>query len=72
MSCNSEQPEVDGDILAVGCQALTTEGVCKDVIQGLLLQRVDRELNKILSASNRTHSPAEDQEGARDSHHVHR
>ncbi|XP_075843193.1 protein Niban 3 isoform X6 [Microtus pennsylvanicus] len=64
VSYNSEQPEVDGDILAVGSQALTTEGVCRDVIQGLLLQRVDRELNKILGASDRTRSPAEDQERA--------
>ncbi|XP_049983675.1 protein Niban 3 isoform X6 [Alexandromys fortis] len=67
-----EQPEVDGDILAVGSQALTTEGVCRDVIQGLLLQRVDRELNKILGASDRTRSPAEDQERARDGHHFYR
>ncbi|XP_026633515.1 niban-like protein 2 [Microtus ochrogaster] len=72
VSYNSEQPEVDGDILAVGSQALTTEGVCRDVIQGLLLQRVDRELNKILGASDRTCSPAEDQERARDGHHFHR
>ncbi|XP_057608670.1 protein Niban 3 [Chionomys nivalis] len=64
VSCNSEQPEVDGDILAMGSQALTTEGVCRDVIQGLLLQRVDKELNKILGASDRTRSRAEDQEGA--------
>ncbi|KAK7805128.1 hypothetical protein U0070_004254 [Myodes glareolus] len=42
VSCNLEQPEVDGDILTMGCQVLTTEGVCRDVIQGLLLQRVDR------------------------------
>lgn len=33
---------MDGDILAMGCQVLTTEGVCRDVIQGLLLQRIDR------------------------------
>lgn len=33
---------MDGDILAIGCQVLTTEGVCRDVIQGLLLQRIDR------------------------------
>ncbi|XP_049983673.1 protein Niban 3 isoform X4 [Alexandromys fortis] len=72
VSYNSEQPEVDGDILAVGSQALTTEGVCRDVIQGLLLQRVDRELNKILGASDRTRSPAEDQERARDGHHFYR
>lgn len=33
---------MDGDILAMGCQVLTTEGVYRDVIQGLLLQRIDR------------------------------
>ncbi|ERE89025.1 procollagen galactosyltransferase 1 [Cricetulus griseus] len=47
VSYNLEQPEVDGDILA-------TEGVCRDVIQGLLLQRIDGELKKILGACNRT------------------
>lgn len=26
----------------MGCQVLTTEGVYRDVIQGLLLQRIDR------------------------------
>lgn len=33
---------MDGDILAMGCQVLTTDGVYRDVIQGLLLQRIDR------------------------------
>lgn len=33
---------MDGDVLAEGSQVLTTEGVCRDVIQGLLLQRIDR------------------------------
>ncbi|XP_055474721.1 protein Niban 3 isoform X1 [Psammomys obesus] len=70
VSCNLEQSEVDGDILAVGSQVLTTEGVCRDVIQGLLLQRIDREVKQILSASDRSCSPADfsapqwDQEGA--------
>ncbi|XP_052018683.1 protein Niban 3 isoform X3 [Apodemus sylvaticus] len=41
-SCNLEAPEADGDILAVGWQVLTTEGVYRDVVQGLLLQRIDR------------------------------
>nr|XP_021493785.1 niban-like protein 2 isoform X4 [Meriones unguiculatus] len=65
-----EQSEVDGDILAVGSQVLTTEGVCRDVIQGLLLQRIDREVKQILSASDRSCSPADfsapqwDQKGA--------
>ncbi|KAL1773003.1 niban 2 [Sigmodon hispidus] len=54
-----EYSEVDGDILVVGCQVLTTEGVCKDVIQSLLLQRIDRELKKIFSASDRISSPAD-------------
>ncbi|XP_021078758.1 protein Niban 3 isoform X2 [Mesocricetus auratus] len=49
-----EQPEVDGDIPAMGCQVLTTEGVCRDVIRGLLLQRIDGELRKIPGAWDRT------------------
>ncbi|XP_028640659.1 niban-like protein 2 isoform X2 [Grammomys surdaster] len=53
MRCNLEPLEVDGDILATGCQVLTTEGVYRDVIQGLLLQRIDRELKKVLGASGR-------------------
>ncbi|XP_076770546.1 protein Niban 3 isoform X3 [Arvicanthis niloticus] len=42
MRHNLEPLEVDGDILAMGCQVLTTEGVYRDVIQGLLLQRIDK------------------------------
>ncbi|NP_001094378.1 protein Niban 3 [Rattus norvegicus] len=70
MRCNLETPEADGDILAVGCQVLTTEGVYRDVIQGLLLQRIDRELEKVLGAGDRARAPADcsvaqwDQEGA--------
>lgn len=50
---------MDGDILAMGWQVLTTEGVYRDVIQGLLLQRIDRELKKILGASDRACSLAD-------------
>ncbi|XP_031196109.1 protein Niban 3 isoform X3 [Mastomys coucha] len=53
MRCNLEPPEVDGDILAMGWQVLTTEGVYKDVIQGILLQRIDRELKNVLGARDR-------------------
>lgn len=54
----------------MGCQVLTTEGVYRDVIQGLLLQRIDRELEKVLGAGDRARAPADcsvaqwDQEGA--------
>ncbi|XP_052018689.1 protein Niban 3 isoform X8 [Apodemus sylvaticus] len=58
-SCNLEAPEADGDILAVGWQVLTTEGVYRDVVQGLLLQRIDRELKNVLGASDRTCSLAD-------------
>ncbi|XP_021075338.1 niban-like protein 2 [Mus pahari] len=70
LRCNLEPPEVDGDILAMGWQVLTTEGVYRDVIQGLLLQRIDRELKKVLGAGDRACCPADypvaqwDQEGA--------
>ncbi|XP_051034100.1 protein Niban 3 isoform X2 [Phodopus roborovskii] len=59
VSCNLEQPEVDGDTLAMDCQVLTTEGVYRDVIQGSLLQRIDGELKRILGASNRACTPAD-------------
>lgn len=37
-----ELPEFEGDVLAVGSPALTTEGIYRDVVQGVLLQRIDR------------------------------
>ncbi|KAM5231977.1 protein Niban 3 isoform 8-T8 [Hipposideros larvatus] len=47
-----ELPEFEGDVLAVGSPALTIEGIYEDVIQGVLLQRIDRELKKALGASD--------------------
>uniref|UniRef100_A0A2K6U0L0 Niban apoptosis regulator 3 n=1 Tax=Saimiri boliviensis boliviensis TaxID=39432 RepID=A0A2K6U0L0_SAIBB len=51
-SCRKELREFEGDVLAVGSQALTTEGIYEDVIRGCLLQRIDRELKKALGASD--------------------
>lgn len=50
-SCKAELPEFEGDVLAVGSPALTIEGIYEDVIRGILLQRIDGELKKALSAS---------------------
>ncbi|XP_054573257.1 protein Niban 3 isoform X1 [Eptesicus fuscus] len=44
--------EFEGDVLAVGSPALTIEGIYEDVIRGVLLQRIDGELKKALSASD--------------------
>ncbi|KAL2763351.1 protein Niban 3 isoform b, partial [Daubentonia madagascariensis] len=51
-SCKKELPGFEGDVLAVGSQALTTEGIYEDVIRGVLLQRINRELRKALGASD--------------------
>ncbi|XP_017499990.3 protein Niban 3 isoform X9 [Manis javanica] len=51
-SCKMELPEFEGDVLAVGSPALTTEGIYRDVVQGVLLQRIDRELENALGASD--------------------
>uniref|UniRef100_A0A2K6F3T5 Niban apoptosis regulator 3 n=1 Tax=Propithecus coquereli TaxID=379532 RepID=A0A2K6F3T5_PROCO len=51
-SCKKELPEFEGDVLAVGSQALTIEGIYEDVIRGVLLQRINRELRKALGASD--------------------
>uniref|UniRef100_A0A8C9IQ86 Niban apoptosis regulator 3 n=1 Tax=Piliocolobus tephrosceles TaxID=591936 RepID=A0A8C9IQ86_9PRIM len=47
-----ELPEFEGDVLAMGSQALTTEGIYEDVIRGCLLQRIDQELKKTLGAND--------------------
>ncbi|XP_057565340.1 protein Niban 3 isoform X2 [Hippopotamus amphibius kiboko] len=47
-----ELPEFEGDVLAVGSPALTMEGIYEDVIRGVLLQRINRELKNALGASN--------------------
>ncbi|KAF3829285.1 hypothetical protein GH733_003549 [Mirounga leonina] len=51
-SCKVELLEFEGDVLAVGSPALTIEGISKDIVQGVLLQRIDRELKKALGASD--------------------
>ncbi|KAK2495058.1 hypothetical protein MC885_004185 [Smutsia gigantea] len=51
-SCKAELPEFEGDVLALGSPALTTEGIYRDVVQEVLLQRIDRELEKALGASD--------------------
>lgn len=33
--------EFEGDVLAVGSPALTIEGIYKDIVQGVLLQKID-------------------------------
>ncbi|XP_007943531.1 protein Niban 3 [Orycteropus afer afer] len=55
--CKRELPEDEGDILA-GCgQALTVEGIYEDVVRGVLLQRIDRELKKALGVSDMACTP---------------
>ncbi|XP_063472408.1 protein Niban 3 isoform X6 [Symphalangus syndactylus] len=51
-SCKKELPEFEGDVLAAGSQALTTEGIYEDVIRGCLLHRIDQELKKTLGAND--------------------
>uniref|UniRef100_A0A8C6QMC3 Niban apoptosis regulator 3 n=1 Tax=Nannospalax galili TaxID=1026970 RepID=A0A8C6QMC3_NANGA len=69
LSEKSEQPEMDGDLLALGCPVLTSEGIYGDVIKDFLLQKIDRELKEALGASDRACTMADflalwDQEGA--------
>lgn len=65
-----ELPELEGDILVAGSQALTTMGILEDVVCGVLLQRIDRELQEALGASDMScalagrSQPAWDQEAA--------
>ncbi|XP_022353712.1 niban-like protein 2 isoform X3 [Enhydra lutris kenyoni] len=40
-SCTAELLEFEGDVLAVGSPALTVKGIYKDIVQGVLLQRID-------------------------------
>ncbi|XP_032723507.1 protein Niban 3 isoform X2 [Lontra canadensis] len=40
-SCTVELLEFEGDVLAVGSPALTVKGIYKDMVQGVLLQRID-------------------------------
>ncbi|EFB19100.1 hypothetical protein PANDA_000527, partial [Ailuropoda melanoleuca] len=39
--CKVELLEFEGDVLAVGSPALTIEGIYKDIVQGVLLQKID-------------------------------
>ncbi|XP_027627102.1 niban-like protein 2 isoform X3 [Tupaia chinensis] len=63
-------PELEHEVLAVGSQALTPEGLYEDVIRGVLLQRIDGELKKTLGANHVPRTLAgcseapRDQEGA--------
>ncbi|XP_034513925.1 protein Niban 3 isoform X5 [Ailuropoda melanoleuca] len=50
--CKVELLEFEGDVLAVGSPALTIEGIYKDIVQGVLLQKIDGELKKTLGASD--------------------
>uniref|UniRef100_A0A8C5XWW8 Niban apoptosis regulator 3 n=1 Tax=Microcebus murinus TaxID=30608 RepID=A0A8C5XWW8_MICMU len=56
--CFQELPEIEGDVLAVGGQALTTQGIYEGVIREVLLARIDRELTRALGASDASCSPA--------------
>ncbi|XP_027440964.1 protein Niban 3 isoform X4 [Zalophus californianus] len=56
-SCKVELLEFEGDVLAVGSPALTIEDIYKDIVQGVLLQRIDRELKKALGASDVSCTP---------------
>ncbi|XP_046293199.1 protein Niban 3 isoform X1 [Marmota monax] len=53
-SCRTFQklPEFEGDVLAMGSQALTIEGIYEDVIREVLLQRIDQELKRGLGTSD--------------------
>nr|XP_020139376.1 niban-like protein 2 [Microcebus murinus] len=57
-SRGQELPEIEGDVLAVGGQALTTQGIYEGVIREVLLARIDRELTRALGASDASCSPA--------------
>ncbi|XP_047387841.1 protein Niban 3 [Sciurus carolinensis] len=57
-------PEFEGDILAVGSQALTIEGIYEDVIRGVLLQKIDQELKKGLGTSDTPCPHVDDSEAA--------
>ena len=52
-----ELPEFEGDVLAVGSQALTTEGIYEDVIRGCLLQRIDQGESRPAMAQRSLASP---------------
>ncbi|XP_022353711.1 niban-like protein 2 isoform X2 [Enhydra lutris kenyoni] len=56
-SCTAELLEFEGDVLAVGSPALTVKGIYKDIVQGVLLQRIDGELKKALGASDMSCTP---------------
>uniref|UniRef100_A0A8C2V425 Niban apoptosis regulator 3 n=1 Tax=Chinchilla lanigera TaxID=34839 RepID=A0A8C2V425_CHILA len=50
-SGRAELPELEGDELVTDSQALTTAGILEDVVRGVLLQRIDRELWEALGGS---------------------
>ncbi|XP_055975649.1 protein Niban 3 [Sorex fumeus] len=47
-SCRVELTEFEAEILAVGSPALTINGVYEELVRGVLLQRIERELTKAL------------------------
>ncbi|EHB05372.1 Niban-like protein 2, partial [Heterocephalus glaber] len=51
-SSQAELPELHGGDLGTGSQALSTAGILEDVVRGVLLQRIDRELQEALGASH--------------------
>uniref|UniRef100_A0A8C0KBU5 Niban apoptosis regulator 3 n=1 Tax=Canis lupus dingo TaxID=286419 RepID=A0A8C0KBU5_CANLU len=51
-SCKVDLLELEGDVLAVGSPALTLEGIYEDIVQGVLLQRINGELKKALRVSD--------------------
>ncbi|CAD7685375.1 unnamed protein product [Nyctereutes procyonoides] len=51
-SCKVDLLEFEGDVLAVGSPALTLEGIYEDIVQGVLLQRINGELKKALGVSD--------------------
>ncbi|XP_004647470.2 niban-like protein 2 [Octodon degus] len=51
-SGQAELPELDVGDLVTGSQALTTWGILEDVIRGILLQRINRELREALGRSD--------------------
>ncbi|XP_032171153.1 protein Niban 3 [Mustela erminea] len=56
-SCTVELLEFEGDVLAVGSPALTVKGIYKDIVQGVLLQRIDGELKRALGARDASCTP---------------
>ncbi|XP_012584383.1 PREDICTED: niban-like protein 2 [Condylura cristata] len=50
--CKGELPAFEGDILAVGSPALTTEGIYEDLVCEVLLKRINQELKMALGPTD--------------------